>query len=63
MKCKVCKKDEELRIGVCFDCAEAESIIGEGLDMWDNGKNGTKEPAKTAMEKLQLLIAKGWGKD
>ncbi len=45
---------------VCFDCAEAESIIAEGLDMWDKGKNGKEEPAKTAMDKLQLLIEKGW---
>lgn len=47
-------------MGVCFDCADAESIIAEGLDMWDKGKNGTEEPAKRPMEKLQLLIAKGW---
>jgi len=45
---------------VCFDCAEAESIIDEGLDMYDKGKNGTKDPANTSMEKLQLLIEKGW---
>ena len=60
MGCKVCQQKKELREGVCFDCADAESIIYEGLDMYDKGKNGTNEPAKTALEKLQLLIAKGW---
>jgi hypothetical protein len=60
MECKVCKKNKELRMEVCFDCADAESIIAEGLDMWDKGKNGKEEPAKTAMDKLQLLIQKGW---
>jgi hypothetical protein len=60
MKCKSCKQDRDLRFGVCFDCANAELIIAEGLDMWNKGINNTDEPAKTAMEKLQFLIAKGW---
>lgn len=60
MECKVCKKDKELRFGVCFDCADAESIISEGLDMWDKGINGTEEPAKTSLQKVELLIQKGW---
>jgi hypothetical protein len=58
--CKICKKDRELRMGVCFDCADAESIIAEGVDMWDKGIDGKEEPAKTAMDKLQFLISKGW---
>ena len=33
MVCKICNKQNDLRFGVCFQCAEAESIIGEGLDM------------------------------
>jgi hypothetical protein len=60
MNCKICKKEKDLRMLVCFDCAEAESIIYEGLDMFDKGKNGTQEAAKTSMEKLELLIQKGW---
>jgi hypothetical protein len=60
MKCKICGKEKELRLEVCFDCADAESIIAEGLDMFDKGINGKDEPANTAMEKVQLLIAKGW---
>jgi len=60
MECKACKQKKELRFGVCFDCADAESIISEGLDMWDQGIDGKEEPAKTALEKVQLLIQKGW---
>lgn len=60
MECKICKQNKELRMGVCFDCADAETIIAEGLDMWDKGIDGKEEPAKTALEKVQLLLQKGW---
>ena len=61
MECKICnQKNKELRIGVCFDCAEAETIISEGLDMYDKGLDDKDEPAKTPMQKLQFLIQKGW---
>lgn len=53
-KCKICNREEELRLGTCFDCAEAESILAEGRDMYDEGN------AKTTFEKLAMLIAKGW---
>ncbi len=36
MKCICCDREQELRIGVCFDCMNAESIIIEGKDAWDN---------------------------
>ena len=62
MECKICKNKKELRLGICFDCADAESIIAEGLDMYDKGKNGTDEPAVLAIDKLSLLIQKGWSK-
>ena len=35
MKCKCCNREQDLRFGVCFDCAEAESIIEEGVDRYD----------------------------
>jgi hypothetical protein len=35
MKCKCCNREEELRMGFCFDCANAESVIVEGLDMFE----------------------------
>lgn len=58
-ECKICKSVVDTRLGVCFDCANAESIIADGLDMWGKGKNGTDEPAKTAIEKLQMLVERG----
>ena len=52
--CTVCGGNKETRMGVCWECAEAESIIADGTDMYDKGN------AKTAMEKLKMLIARGW---
>ena len=60
MECRICKQNRDLRMGACFDCAEAETIIAEGLDMYDKGIDGKEEPAKSAMQKVQLLIQKGW---
>jgi hypothetical protein len=53
-KCKCCKREQDLRMGYCFDCAEAQSILIEGKDMYDKGN------AKTSFEKLEMLIEKGW---
>ena len=61
-ECTVCKQNKDLRLGVCWECAEAESIIAEGLDMWEHGPEDGPEPAKTAMDKLKYLIEKGWKK-
>ena len=60
MECSICKKNKDLKLGVCFDCANAESIIAEGLDMWGRGIDKKEDPAKTSMDKLKLLIQKGW---
>lgn len=60
MECKICSHNKELRMEVCFDCAEAEAIISEGLDMYDKGRNETNDPEKTVIGKLQFLIEKGW---
>jgi hypothetical protein len=54
-KCKICGKESgDTRLGVCWECAEAESIIDSGKDMYDKGD------AKTAMQKLKMLIQYGW---
>lgn len=45
-RCKICKKIQDTRLGVCFDCAECESIIVDGTDMHG------KIVAKTSLEKL-----------
>ena len=59
-KCKCCnKKDKDLRFGFCFDCAEAESIIANGLDM-DDEKLPKEEGFSPHMMKVKHLIKKGW---
>ncbi len=66
MKCEICETEissNDIRFNVCWDCATAESIIDEGLDMFDEGLAGEKVPAKTAREKLKFLIVKGWAKN
>jgi hypothetical protein len=60
MNCKICNKSSDTRLGVCFTCAEAESIIATGVDMFDSGPKNSPEEAKTAMEKLKFLVEKGW---
>lgn len=62
MICDICKKEKgnEIRLGVCWPCAEAETIIHDGLDMHDWGPHNDKTPARTPMEKLKFLIKKGW---
>lgn len=69
MKCKACGRKQELRYGYCFDCAEAESIIRDGVDMYDRGRGGDENikfvkgngnVASTALEKVAFLVEKGW---
>jgi hypothetical protein len=71
MECIVCGNVRALRMDVCWECAEAESIIEDGTDMYDKGLDSDDEPtfegkkgdpAKTSMQKLQFLIKKGWRK-
>ena len=60
--CKICKSESSpnaIRLGVCWRCIEAESIIEGGLDMYDKGLNGDNTPAETSMDKVRLLIARG----
>ena len=60
-QCKFCGKESDLRMGGCFDCAEAEAIIAEGLDMYDKGIGGEENvKAKYPGQKLKMLIDKGW---
>lgn len=60
MKCKSCERNGDTRIGFCWKCAEAESIISNGLDMYDEGPNGGTKPAHSPMDKVKFLIKKGW---
>jgi hypothetical protein len=57
MKCKCCNREEELRFGVCFDCADAESVMVEGVNMWDK-EIPQKEDLSTGLSKLQYILSK-----
>jgi hypothetical protein len=34
-ECSICNKKKDLRGGGCFNCAEIQSILIEGVDMYD----------------------------
>jgi hypothetical protein len=56
-QCKCCEREMELRLGFCFDCANAESVIYENMDMW--GDQITKEEGmSTSMSKLKYILKK-----
>lgn len=55
MKCKCCGREKDLRLGYCFDCVEAESIIETGLDMYDE-EIKTKDGLTKGMSKLQHIL-------
>ena len=48
--CQICGDPVETRFGGCFRCADAESVIATGEDMWD------KKVANTPMEKLKYVL-------
>ncbi len=54
-KCQCCGREEDLRMGYCYDCAEAESIIMEGKDMFDLGTAKTLANDKTGYDVIRLL--------
>ena len=35
MSCRICKRERDTRLGVCFDCAGFESLIADKFDMWE----------------------------
>jgi hypothetical protein len=48
-------------MGYCFDCVEAESIIQEGRDMYDEELSREEKTGMSkSMAKLKFLIKKGW---
>ena len=54
-QCKCCKREKDLRMGYCFDCVEAESIIQTGLDMYDDEIQKVDGLTK-GMSKLQHIL-------
>jgi hypothetical protein len=62
MKCEICEQEtsgNDARLGVCWWCAETESIIVEGLDMDGNGLDGGTDAAASAMDKVRLMKQRG----
>ena len=57
MKCKCCERDLDLRFGFCFDCVECESVIEEGLDIYDK-KIEKKEGMSMSLSKLHYILKK-----
>lgn len=61
-ECRCCGRLEDLRIGVCFHCAEIESVIGLGCDMYDKpipqleGYSDAMSKAKYIIEKVQKMF-------
>lgn len=54
-QCQCCGRMEELRMGVCWDCATCESIIGEGIDMYEK-PIPRLEGYSEAMSKLRFIL-------
>ena len=56
-ECKCCGQTRDLRFGACFDCADSESIIFEGVNMF--GESVEKvDGLSPAMSKLQYILKK-----
>lgn len=55
--CKCCGRSLDLRMGFCFDCVEAESVIIEGVDMYDQ-EIPQKEGLSKSMSKVQFILRK-----
>ena len=49
-KCECCERIQDLRIGHCFDCAEAESLILDGTCMMDI------KVTDVPIEKLKIIL-------
>lgn len=59
--CKCCERDvsgNDTRFGICWDCAEAESIIADGTDMYDRKNEKCKglEDHSIHMSKLKVIL-------
>lgn len=58
----------DVRESFCFSCADAQSIIGTGVDMYDKSFDGTQHeegfgpvlPVQYTNDRLKLLIKNGW---
>jgi hypothetical protein len=56
-ECKCCGRTTDIRMGYCYDCVECESVIDEGVDMYD--KEILKlEGMSLSMSKLKYILDK-----
>lgn len=61
--CKMCQGLKDLRMGWCWDCAEAQNIIATGKDMFeDESSDEYQIPIELVNQRLEKLIIKGWRK-
>lgn len=56
-ECKCCGAILDTRMGYCFDCVECESVIANGLDMYDK-KIPKQVGMSNAMSKLKYILTK-----
>lgn len=61
-KCPCCGRMKDTREGFCWDCADAESIIGDGIDMYENEMpDKDRLPGNSLwLNRVKFLIVKGW---
>jgi len=59
-RCECCGREEDLRMGYCFDCVEAQAIIVDGKDMYDKELSDDLKTGNVSMDKVRFLIKKGW---
>jgi hypothetical protein len=56
-KCKCCGRTKDTRMGFCFDCVECESVIVNGLTMFDE-EIPKIEGVSKSMSKLFYILEK-----
>ncbi len=56
-QCKCCEREIELRLGYCFDCANAESVILDGTDMYDR-EIPREQDLPMSMAKVKYILKK-----
>lgn len=56
-ECKCCGRVTDTRMGYCYDCVECESVIEEGVDMYDKEIPRLKGTS-LSMSKLKYILGK-----
>ena len=54
-QCKCCEEIKDLRLGFCFECAELESVIKDGTNMYDK-EIPKNDGFSQSMNKLKYII-------